>query len=238
MPMHDWTKVDAGIYHHFHSAWIIEIHRALQRLLPADFYSLAEQHAGGYGPDVLTLTSVEVNNSRGTGLTTITRPRTKLFQETPADFYRRKQKSVVVHHVTGDRVVAIIEVVSPGNRNSKNGLRAFVKKSRHLLRRKIHLSIVDPFPPGPRDPQGLHAAIFAESQDAPLALPAETPLALIAYEWDDGVRAYLEPFAAGDTLPDLPVFLYPEMHIQVPLESTYLAAWDAVPQRWQRVIAE
>ena len=28
MPMHDWTRVDAGIYHAFHHEWISEIHRA------------------------------------------------------------------------------------------------------------------------------------------------------------------------------------------------------------------
>ena len=29
MPMHDWTLVEAGIYHHFHHEWISEIHRAI-----------------------------------------------------------------------------------------------------------------------------------------------------------------------------------------------------------------
>ncbi len=31
MPMHDWTRVDAGIYHDFHHEWISEIKRALNR---------------------------------------------------------------------------------------------------------------------------------------------------------------------------------------------------------------
>jgi hypothetical protein len=36
MPVHDWARVDAGIFHHFHVAWIDEIARALNRgLLPA-----------------------------------------------------------------------------------------------------------------------------------------------------------------------------------------------------------
>ena len=56
MPIHDWTRVDAGIFHHFHHGWIEEIARALNRgLLPPDHYALAEQIAGGLGPDVLTL---------------------------------------------------------------------------------------------------------------------------------------------------------------------------------------
>ena len=29
MPIHDWTRVDAGIFHAFHHDWITEIARAL-----------------------------------------------------------------------------------------------------------------------------------------------------------------------------------------------------------------
>lgn len=31
MPVHDWTRVEAGIFHHFHHAWIEENTRALNR---------------------------------------------------------------------------------------------------------------------------------------------------------------------------------------------------------------
>ena len=56
MPMHDWTCVDAGIYHAFHHEWISEISRALNRgLLPKDMYALPELQAAGFGPDVVTL---------------------------------------------------------------------------------------------------------------------------------------------------------------------------------------
>src|SRR6266851_2379946 len=56
MPVHDWTRVDAGIFHAFHHGWIEELARALNRgVLPSDYYALPEQHAAGFGPDVLTL---------------------------------------------------------------------------------------------------------------------------------------------------------------------------------------
>ena len=96
---------------------------------------------------------------------------------------------------------------------------------------------MDPGPVSSRDPHGLHAAIFEEIQDDPLELPAESPLSVFAYECDDRVRTYLEPLTVGDSLPDMPVFLYPGMYIDVPLETTYQSAWEAVPQRWQKVIA-
>lgn len=44
MPIHDWTRVKAGIFHHFRQAWIGMIARALnQGLLPPGHYALAEQ---------------------------------------------------------------------------------------------------------------------------------------------------------------------------------------------------
>ena len=56
MPIHDWTRVDAGIFHDFHHEWISTIRRALNDgLLPSEYYALAEQQAAGFGPDVLTL---------------------------------------------------------------------------------------------------------------------------------------------------------------------------------------
>src|SRR5258707_15533745 len=58
MPVHDWTRVPAGIFNAFHHDWITEIARALNRgLLPADYYALPEQIAGNFGPDVLTLST-------------------------------------------------------------------------------------------------------------------------------------------------------------------------------------
>src|SRR6478736_2713112 len=56
MPIHDWTRVNPGIFHHFHLEWIGDLSRVLNRgLLPPAYYALAEQIAGGFGPDVLTL---------------------------------------------------------------------------------------------------------------------------------------------------------------------------------------
>jgi hypothetical protein len=60
MPVHDRTRVDAGIFHAFHHGWIEELARALNRgVLPRDYYALPEQLAAGFGPNVLTLTGHE-----------------------------------------------------------------------------------------------------------------------------------------------------------------------------------
>jgi hypothetical protein len=76
--------------------------------------------------------------------------------------YARKRKRIAIRHVSDDQVVALIEIVSPGNKAPRHSLRAFVEKSVEFLEAGIHLLVLDLFPPGPNDPQGVHAAIWSE----------------------------------------------------------------------------
>jgi hypothetical protein len=248
MPMHDWTTVPAGIFHAFHHEWISETSRALNRgLLPDAYYALPEQVAAGFGPDVLTLQGgVQDDPDRfddegdacvATATMLQTRPHSRFTAQTEAEFYRRKKSSIVVRHVSGDRIVAILEIVSPGNKSSRHAFQAFVDKACELLEHRVHLLIVDPFPPGPRDPNGVHAAIWEQVEDAPFDLPADQPLTLVAYECDLTTRAYIEPVAVGRPLPDMPLFLKPNGCVMVPLETTYQAAFSVLPRRWQTVLA-
>ncbi len=246
MPMHDWTKVEPGIFHAFHHRWISALSDVLNGgALPADYYALPEQVAAGFGPDVLTLQEPPLDNSPAAdgagGATTATRlqtrPRTRFTAETDAEFYRRKKSSVVVRHVSGDRIVAMIEIVSPGNKSNRHAFRAFVDKACELLEHRIHLLIADPFPPGIRDPCGVHAAIWEQIQDNPFQPPADEPLTLVAYECDLTTRAYIETVAVGQVLPDMPLFLEPNGCIMVPLEATYETAFAVMPRRWRTILA-
>jgi hypothetical protein len=224
MPIHEWTRVEAGIFHDFHHAWIEEIKRTLNAgLLPPDYYALAEQHAAGFGPDVLTLQGPAP-------------PKVPLTAETALEFYRRKQSTVTVRHVSGDRVVAMVEVVSPGNKASRHALRSFLEKAAGLLDQRIHLLILDLHPAGPRDLQGIHGEIWGEMTGEEYAAPAGKPLTLVAYESALTIRAYVQPAAVGDLLADMPLFLEPGGHVDVPLEATYHAAWGALPRRWRVVL--
>jgi hypothetical protein len=246
MPIHDWSRVDAGIFHAFHHGWITEIARALNRgLLPPDYYALPEQFAAGFGPDVLTLQSPGEGEDGGGGApdgapqgggVRLAPPQLQPTAETDMAFYRRKQKVVAVRHVSGDRIVAMVEIVSPGNKAARNPFRAFVHKAAELLEAGVHLLIVDLLPPGRRDPFGIHAAIWEEiTGEEPTAAP-DKPLTLAAYETATAVRAYVLPASVGDVLPDMPLFLEPGQAVTVPLEATYQAAFADVPRRWRRVL--
>src|SRR5438309_1778033 len=103
MPMHDWTRVEAGIFHAFHHRWISAISDVLNTgLLPDDYYALPEQPAAGFGPDILTLqdrhSDEDEPDSGGvaTAKALQTRPQTRFTAETPTQFYRRKKSSIAV----------------------------------------------------------------------------------------------------------------------------------------------
>jgi len=244
MPIHDWTRVKAGIFHHFHHDWISAIALALnQGLLPEDYYALAEQQTAGFGPDVLSLQAQEpdpgpvVTSQAPTA--TLVRPKARFTAQTDAEFYRRKKSSIAIRHVSDDRIVAMLEILSPGNKAGRNAFREFLDKACVLLEHKIHLLIVDLFPPSKRDPHGIHAAIWQELVDdnaAEFRPPADKPLTLVAYESSLVITAHVEPVAVGDVLPPMPLILEPGGAVYVPLEPTYQAAWRAVPRRWQRVL--
>jgi hypothetical protein len=241
MSMHDWTSVPTGIFHAFHHAWIQSISNSLNGgILPRDFYALPEQQAAGFGPDVLTLQASAREDSGqgpgGTATAVLEHPRTRFMAETEAEFYRRKKSSIVVRHVSGDDIVAMIEIRSPGNKSSKRSFDAFVQKAHELLEARIHLLLIDPLPPGRRDPQGIHAAIWDEEETGPFELPPDKPLTLVAYECALTTRAYIEPIAVGDPLPNMPLFLEPELYVNVPLEETYRTAFEVQPERWRRVL--
>ena len=248
MPIHDWTRVEAGIFHHFHHRWISAISDALNAgLLPDEYYALAEQHAPRIEPDVLTLQERLGDKSSDEGSSKSGDPQVALLLVPPklqatdeADYayYRRKAKSVVVRHVSDDRIVAVVEIVSPGNKSGRDALYDFVRKSVALLNKQIHLLTIDLHPPKKRDKRGIHGAIWKEITGRSYRLPADKPLTVASYECDLALRAYVVHAAVGQVLPEMPLFLEPQGQVPVPLEAMYQSAFDAVPRRWRRVLEE
>lgn len=60
MPIHDWTHVDAGIFHDFHSTWIPLLKQALNQTLPSDYYALSEQLAAFLEPTAVGRELIEM----------------------------------------------------------------------------------------------------------------------------------------------------------------------------------
>ncbi len=257
MPVHDWTLVDAGIFHHFHQRWISALTDILnERLLPDEYYALAEQQSGRFETDVLTLKSGDgpdacsepehsdwgdaalKNGGSGSQRKSVVlaEPPVRLTATSDLEFYRRKQNVVAIRHVSGDRLIAMIEIISKGNKSGRMAFDDLVRKAADLLFHQVHLLIVALQPPTRRDPDGVHGAIWDEVAGEPYTRPPEKPLTLAAYEAGTSVRAFIEPVRVGDTLCDMPLFLEPGRFVAVPLEETYQAAFARVPRRWQIVL--
>ena len=143
--------------------------------------------------------------------------------------YLDKVKEVTIRHVSDHSVVAIIEIVPPGNKANRRDFLTFVEKTQKMLRQGIHLLVIDLFPPGKRDPQGIHQAIWEGFDETEFELPASKPLVLASYKAGYVRESFVEPFAVGDTLIDMPVFLSDNEYVSLPLEQTYGKAWELVP---------
>src|SRR5262245_24212235 len=107
MPVHDWTRVDAGLFHAFHQGWVCSLCDAFNTGgLPPDHFALLEPSTSELAPVELTL---------------------RLPPESESAVDARKADRIAVRHQHG-HLVAVVEIVSPGNKGSRNELRAFVEK--------------------------------------------------------------------------------------------------------------
>jgi hypothetical protein len=231
MPIHDWTRVRSNRFHDFHQRWTVQISNSLNAgRLPPGYFAMVEQQTGGPEADVITLELSPPAEPRASGgiAVDVQPPKARFVCRTEAAGYARKANRITVRHPDGD-VVTVIEVVSPGNKDSRHAVRAFARKAVAFLHAGVNLLIVDLFPPGRRDPQGMHKVIWDRLREEPFELPPDKPLTLAAYAVETGIVAYVEPVAVGDALPDMPVFLTGTHYVPCPLEATYQAAWDQVP---------
>jgi hypothetical protein len=232
MPMHDWTRVSAGAYHSFHQVWAVEILRVLNLgLLPRGYEAFTDMKVMGYEPDVVGVLGDNASAPGGVAVADAP-PRTRQSArvESDAAAYARKGNRVVVRHEFG-AVVAVIEIVSPGNKDCRNAVREFRDEALDFLRRRVNLLLIDPFPPTPRDPDGLHRVVWDELGGPPLGPRADDkPLIVASFDAGDGPAVYADPFAVRDLVPDAPLFLSPGRYVMLPLEPAYQAAWSVTPR--------
>src|SRR5579883_1050235 len=127
----------------------------------------------------------------------------------------------------GTRLVAAIELVSPGNKDRAGERQAFAIKSASYLCRGISLIVIDIVTSRRAN---LHNEIMRVlgHEDA-FAMPAETVLYGVAYrpivrDAQEQIEAWPSPLAIGGPLPVLPLALNAELALPIDLETTYTAA--------------
>jgi hypothetical protein len=215
-------------------------------LLPAGYYALSEQVATRIQTDVLTL-RVPGPKPNGAALrdggvvVAEAPPRVRLqLRPDPARKPRRptrRGRYLVIRHLSGHQVVALIEISSPANKDRKQHVRELAEKVVHSLEASVHVLLIDVLPPGPHDPHGIHGAVWAYFDTGGYESPQDSPLTLASYAWDGAEpSAFVEPVAVGRPLIDMPLFLTAERYVNVPLEPTYQAAYAGMPAFWRNVI--
>jgi len=145
-----------------------------------------------------------------------------------------RRRTLVLRHASNDRIVALLEILSQSNKSRQAALAALVNKSVAALQHGYHLLMIDLYPLTRFAPEGIHGAIWTEIDETPYEAPRDRPLTLVAYSAGVPPTAYVQPMRVGDLLGEMPLFLTPERYVEVPLETTYAAAWRGMPQRWRR----
>lgn len=155
-----------------------------------------------------------------------------------AETYADKRNRLAIRHASGDAVVAYIEIVSSGHKSSRRIIDRFLDKACSVLEQGVHLLVIDTHPPNAFNPRGVHGAIWAEiDPTTTFEPPDDRILTLASYNAGPPIEAFVEPFTVGTALPAMPLFLDPQWYVNLPLQSTYDAAWEVVPERWRRQLA-
>jgi Protein of unknown function (DUF4058) len=242
MPVHDWTRVDAGTFHGFHTAWVTHLSESLNGgILPAGYYAMPEQHLGRSIGDVLTLHTGKAGDRSSIeegGLALADAPPRVGHKFSVTATPRSLRRTLAIRSASDHQIIALVEIVSPANKDRTQHVDDFAAKVAAALANGIHALLIDLFPTGPHDPHGMHGAVWQQlDEDAEVCkVPAESPLTLAAYVVRSEIEAYVEHLAVGAILPAMPLFLSPARYVNAPLESTYMAAFNGLPAVWRSVL--
>jgi len=141
--------------------------------------AVVDQVTGRPIPEVVALQTRPSDDSAGGVALATSPPSARMISRIERINYAKRADRVVIRHGRG-KVVAIIELISPGNKDSRNAIRAFVEKAADILNQGVHPLVVDLFPPTRRDPSGIHNAIWDEFVDEPFELGSAKPLTVAA----------------------------------------------------------
>ena len=217
----------------FHSSWATKIADALtEHWLPPNY--IAEEHVH-LGPsveiDVATFAREEPAGREEASAAVATVGQ-KVWTPPAADgvvpaVFPDTFEVRVLSTDTGPKLVAAIELISPGNKHRPAERRAFATKCASYLSQGISVIIVDIVTNRRAD---LHNETLQlmEAADV-LPLPPETVLYAVAYQpirrdQRDEIDVWRSPLAVGRALPTLPLGLRGDLVIPVDFEATYAEA--------------
>jgi hypothetical protein len=206
MPIHDWARVDADLFHHFHRCWTAAICDVLNGgMIPPPFSALLEGRFPENRAHHLRLRGDRVVIRRR-----LTEAVCAIEIVSPGDKHGKR----AVEALVGQAVQLL--------RNEVNLLMVDL----------FPPTIGDPrgLPGAIWDQLGKS---FVPATDKWLTLAAY--VAVQASE-SSAPTMFMEPIDQGDTLPDMPAFLGPDTYVPVPLEATYQVAWANCPPSMRELV--
>jgi hypothetical protein len=221
-PLHSWES--------FHSRWANAIADALDRNLPGRFFAEVQVHWGTQiEADVAEFewsAAHEGPNGAGGGVAVQTWAPPAAVHSLPLVFPDEVEVRVFDLRGGGKRLVGVIELISPGNKDTAETRRAFAAKCVAYLHRGIGLIAVDVVT---RRHANLHNELLQMLGQAQAVLPPEVLLYAVAYapaRRDDAnlFDLWPVPLAVGRPLPLLPLALRGAFFVPVDLEATYTEA--------------
>jgi hypothetical protein len=247
MALHDWSRVDAGTFHNFHLLWTADLCNRLNAgLLPESCYAMAEQHTGPYSPDAIALRTRSADGTsqgdvteldlHGTTAVATTAPRVKFVAELEDVGYSARRRTIVIRHASGNRILALLEILSPGNKSSEYSFEQFIDKVATFLMQGYHVLVVDLHRSGNFDPTGVHGALWRELGGKPYEPPDGKTRTLGSYTGWPQITAYVEPLAIGDPLVTMPLFIEQTHYVNVPLAESYDQVFAALPKQVREML--
>ncbi len=246
MPLLDHRHLPPGVrlpWEGFHAMWAPWItHELNTRLLPTRFCAEPLTQAGSsVEADVSTFeeeaTAVEDGNGNGGVATAVWAPPKPPLVVAVA-FGNLDIHEVRVYDEENARtLVAVVELISPGNKDRPSAREAFTTKCAAYLQQRVSVLIVDLIS---ERHANLHEQLAGRLDLADEVVGAVTSdLYAVAYRTaGKGKRMRLEVWPAalaiGAPLPTLPLWLAPDLAVPLDLEATYVAACGSLRIPTQR----
>lgn len=233
MPLRDHFHppfADRRSWDEVHGYWPAAIVRQLNVILPARYYagplvhlgSLAEVDIATHDYEAAASTTAQADNG-GMATAVWAPPQPTLALETElAGFDSYEVRVYDERH--GRRLVAVIELVSPSNKDRPQTRAEFATKCVSLLRQRVSVIVVDVVT---QHEFNLYAELLDLIGEEDPSL-AESPKSIyaVACRWvPNGANHRLEtwnqPLTISDPLPVLPLWLTEELAISLDLEASY-----------------
>jgi hypothetical protein len=232
MPLHDHFRGELARrrpWEGFHDLWIAAMVHRLAPYLPARFFAVPQVHLGvSVEPDVATFEEEQRpapapsgNGGVATAVWAPARPTRALNVDFPA---RDVFELAVYDEQYGRRLVAVIELVSPRNKDRPDARQDFAIKCAAYLQERVSVIVLDIVTDRHSDLWGELLALLGQERGKPW--PGAPPLYAVGLRTtkvDEHWRmeAWEEPLALGGPLPTLPLWLADNLVVPVEFGVSY-----------------